>query len=88
MLTQADSTTIVGQCEISHPVKPPALSVVPPSPADLDAIDGDQQLELNNNASFEKSSSAEGGGKVGYDVLSSRITRISHFSDLCNDMNA
>jgi hypothetical protein len=71
-LLQADSSTLVGQCEISHPVKP-VVSVSPPLPADLDAIDGNRLL-ATHNASFEKSSE---DSSEGYNSLPARIARTS-----------
>ncbi|KAF8519208.1 hypothetical protein JB92DRAFT_2900010 [Gautieria morchelliformis] len=71
----ADSSTLVGQCEISHPVKP-VVSVSPASPTDIDAFDGTRLLGTHN-ANFEKSSE---GSKEGYSSLPARIARLFYIN--------
>ncbi|KAF8575916.1 UPF0052-domain-containing protein [Ramaria rubella] len=73
-----DSSTIVGQCNISHPIigRTPTVSVIPPDPsADVDAIDGNL-LSQSQNSIFDKSSENDGE----YNKLPSRISRIYYIN--------
>ncbi|KIJ53415.1 hypothetical protein M422DRAFT_155365 [Sphaerobolus stellatus SS14] len=67
-----DNSTIIGQCNISHPVTPPSAILSPP---DADALDGDRLVQFQN-AAFQKQSEAE----ENYVPLSSRISRLFYIN--------
>jgi len=69
---KANNSTIIGQCNISHPVRSPALSGTPPTSPDIDAFESGRLPSKHQNVRFAKSQ--ESGEE--YHALPARILRM------------